>query len=295
MFTFCVALLACTLGMLKLGNIGLEKFDASPQKKNAIVVLTKGYGTLDEYQLLLRRNQAIYDNFYSLLPDKSNIDVVIFHEGNISQDHQDHIQNATQLMPMVFKIVTFLTPAIEQANAFCYSTELSEQFSVGYKNMCRFWSVGIFEHMAQYEYVIRIDEDCILQTMDASVLTKYSGSGIMFASPSWIGEDTSDVIIGMHEFFRNYQMDLQRSVPNPYTNFMIINVPYFAAHQEIQRCLADVDRTNCIFVNRWGDMPLWGYILAVFVTNRGENKILLEDKDISYYHGSHDAKVNAGS
>jgi hypothetical protein len=278
--------------LFKLGFIQPNKelfSEAYATAANAVVVLTKGYDSLEEYQLLVRRNQAIYANFYSMLPEDADIEVVIFHEGNVLPEHQAHIQASTPQMPLVFRTISFLQPTTEQSNAFCYSTELSEQFSLGYKNMCRFWSVGIFEHMAKYEYIIRIDEDCILEKLDPDVLTRYQANGVKFASPAWIGEDTFDVTIGMHQFFRTYKMDVPREVANPYTNFMIVNVPYFAAHEEIQKCLADIDRTNCIFVNRWGDMPLWGYLLAVFVE---DNAILLEDKNIVYYHGSHDAKIN---
>lgn len=261
---------------------------SNPNQKSAVAVLTKGYESLEEYQQLIDRNQSIFTNFYSLLPKDHDIEVVIYHEGNITSEHQDYIQKHTDQMPLIFEVIPFLQPTIEP-NSFCHSTDLSDNFSMGYKNMCRFWSIGIFEHMTKYEYIIRIDEDCVLEKLDPNVLTKYRTKNIMFSSPMWVGEDTDSVTIGMHKFFQDYKTDIPKEVPNPYTNIMIVNVQYFAKHQDIQNCLTDIDKTNCIFINRWGDIPIWGYLLAAFITDKS---IILDDKKITYFHGSHHTKVN---
>ena len=285
--------LSCIFIMLGFAFLWLSTRRASMETfysaKDAIVVLTKGYGSLDGYDQLIRRNTSINNMFYSQLENKDTVDVLIFHEGNVPIEHQQYIQNATPLMPLVFKHVAFQQGNHIAVGNFCHTTELSERFTMGYKNMCRFWSIGMFQHMKGYVYIIRIDEDCVLHKMDPRVLDKYRANQVMFASPKWIGEDAADVTIGMYDFFRGYKLDLKRDVPNPYTNFMVINLPYFASRIDVQTCLAAIDGTNCIFVNRWGDMPLWGYILAIFIKDQS---LLLEDKEIAYYHGSHGASVN---
>jgi hypothetical protein len=60
--------------------------------KNAIVVLTKGYNGNEEYQELIDRNNSIYNIFYSLIDNKENYDIIIFHEGNITEEQQIYIQ-----------------------------------------------------------------------------------------------------------------------------------------------------------------------------------------------------------
>ena len=53
-----------------------------------IAVLTRGYPTISEYDQLIKRNIHISKN----LNDKS-LDILIFHEGNITEEHQIYIKN----------------------------------------------------------------------------------------------------------------------------------------------------------------------------------------------------------
>jgi hypothetical protein len=62
--------------------------------KIAITVLTRGYSNILQYDLLIKRNIFIYENIIN----KSNFefDMIIFHEGNISQDHQNYISEKSK-------------------------------------------------------------------------------------------------------------------------------------------------------------------------------------------------------
>ena len=69
---------------------------------------------------------------------------------------------------------------------------------------------------------------------------------------------------------------------------MVINVNYFYNNDLVKDVLSRIYESNCIFSNRWGDLPIWGYILSYLV----DKKHYIEDKSISYYHGSHNKKIN---
>ena len=60
--------------------------------KIAIVGLVRGVSTKQKlYESLIIRNNSIYKNIVNL---RDNIiDVIIFHEGNISSDDQDYIKS----------------------------------------------------------------------------------------------------------------------------------------------------------------------------------------------------------
>jgi hypothetical protein len=170
------------------------------QNKNAIVILTRGYTDKKGYDKLIKRNKAIYDVFYSKLDDKYNYDVVIYHEGNITVDQQEYIQSMTKGLPLVFKEVSFQKN--KQINTeMCPPTLISEYFPMGYKNMCYFWSISMFEYMSSYEYIIRIDEDCIIDSLDPNTIDKYKADNIMFSSGMFQGNDMGGVIIGMRSLF----------------------------------------------------------------------------------------------
>jgi len=262
------------------------------QTKHAIVILTRGYPDIQGYHNLIKRNQAIYDVFYSRLDDPDNYDVVIFHEGNITADQQKYIQSRTQGLPLLFKEVPFQQN--DQKNMdLCPPTDLSESSSSGYKNMCSFWSVGVFDFMGSYEYIIRIDEDCFLDSLDPHTIDRYQADRIMFSSGLFQENDVADVIVGMDTLFDAYLNTQNDSIRNyeircPYTNVMIMNVPFFMNNQDVRSILNEIKQSNCIFSNRWGDLPIWGHILTLMI----DKSYYLEDKSIRYYHESHYSGVN---
>jgi hypothetical protein len=258
--------------------------------KNAIVVLTKGYNGNEEYQELIDRNNSIYNIFYSLIDNKENYDIIIFHEGNITEEQQIYIQSSTPNLPLKFKYVEFLNNNID--NPKCPNTGLSNNFSIGYKNMCYFWSISFFKYLHEYDYIIRIDEDCIIYNLDINILNKYKEQNIMFSSAYYQDNDFEDVTIGLKDLFDNYLIEnnliKKNDLKMPYTNFMILNIPFFKNNIDVNNILNEIDKSNCIFSNRWGDLPIWGYILSYLI----DKSYYKEDRNIVYLHGSHSTKVN---
>lgn len=256
---------------------------------NAIVVLTRGYKTIQEYSNLLKRNLSIYEKLYN----KDKHDVIIFHEGNITIEQQKQIQNFTPEMPIEFKIVEFNKNTGLLNNRLCPPTELSNSFSNGYKHMCYFWSIEFLKQLEKYEYIIRIDEDCILKSINPNILDIYKQKGYVFGSPFFQGEDNQNVTVGLDRFFATFLNSINvrpKAKPTrfPYTNIMIINVKFFNTSPVLAKLHEKLIESNCIFSNRWGDMPIWGYILSIFI----QPSKYIEDKNISYYHESHDKIVN---
>jgi hypothetical protein len=126
----------------------IEPFE---QTRYAIVVLTRGYDTLDKYKLLVERNNAIYDVFYSKLKeDLPKYDILIYHEGNITTEQQSYIQSKTPGLPMLFKTIHLIEN--QENHDFCPPTVLSNSFSNGYKNMCHFWSIDFLHYLKDYTF-----------------------------------------------------------------------------------------------------------------------------------------------
>ena len=75
--------------------------------KSAIVVLTRGYANITQYHFLIKRNLAIAKHIGIM----HETDILIFHEGNITQTHQQYISSFTPVlrnMPLNKKRVIFL-------------------------------------------------------------------------------------------------------------------------------------------------------------------------------------------
>lgn len=281
----CIIII-CILSILYKSDNLIENFK---KNKNAIVVLTKGYITNEKYNMLINRNNLIYDKFYSLV-DPNNYDVIIFHEGNITKEQQEYIQSKTPKVPLIFTYVKFYKKEVN--NPICKNTNLSNRFPNGYKNMCYFWSISFLNYLEDYNYIIRIDEDCFLDKIDPNIINNYIKSDIMFSSAYYDNNEFSDVIIGMDNLFNNYMKNNNLKPKNklsmPYTNFMILNINFFKNNKDVTNILNEIDLSDCIFSNRWGDLPIWGYILSYLI----DKKYYILDTGISYTHESHSKKIN---
>jgi hypothetical protein len=273
-----------------------EFSDILTEKKNAIVALTRGYNDNANYGELINRNKAIYDIYYSKLANKENMDVVLFNEGNITNEQQQYIQNQTPEMPIIFKTIIFYDE--KPINDKCPPMGAINRFSIGYKNMCNFWSIEFLEYCKEYNYIIRIDEDCIIHRLESNLLQKYESNEIYFAFARMSDYGVIDVpeyIVGMKEFFENFIEEHKitpyksfQDIRCPYTNFMVVNIQFIRDNKFVMDCIEKIKNTNCIFSNRWGDLPIWGYILSLLI----EEKNYLNDTEIQYFHSSHDVRVN---
>jgi hypothetical protein len=268
-------------------------------KKVALAVLTKGYTDLESYNTLIIRNNLIHQNILT----KTNLeyDMIIFHEGNITPEHIEYITVNSQ-PTLIFKNVKECGNGIafddnknKINSTLCPPTELSDQFPLGYKHMCHFWSIDFFDYLSEYDYVLRIDEDCYIDRVDPSVFETIVEQGITFAVPL-ICEvlDTPEVIVGLDILTKNFltERGWEMSVPYediraPNTNFMMVNLKYFREHKLVQDYLQEVDKSHGIYSNRWGDAPIWGIILYIL-----SGEAFFELSDTGYLHGSHNHYVN---
>jgi hypothetical protein len=265
----------------------------------ALAVLTKGYADLQSYSTLINRNNLIHQNI--LTKTDVQYDVIIFHEGNILPEHIEYIQTNSE-PTLIFKNVkecgnglAFDDSRNKYNPALCPPTQLSERFPLGYKHMCHFWCIDLFHYLADYDYVLRIDEDCYVDRVDPAIFESLMDQEVPFAVPLICTVlDAPEVIVGLdkltHDFLttRGYEMPIPYSdIKAPNTNFMLVNLKYFRNHELVQEFLQEVDNSYGIYSNRWGDAPIWGIILYIL---SGDG--FYELSDTGYLHGSHNHYVN---
>jgi len=267
--------------------------------KIAITVLTRGYGNVSQYNSLIKRNTLIYENIIS----KSNFefDMVIFHEGNITEEHQLHISKNSK-QTLIFRNVKDYgnNEAFDDNkniinNDLCPPNFLSSHFPLGYKHMCHFWSIDFLEYLKNYKFIIRIDEDCFIDKFDTNILNEMNEKEIHFVSPKFQGQDDSRVIVGIEKLLDEFLVEFNiqpyktfKDIKCPYTNFMIVNIEFLRNHKIINKILKKIDLSHGIYSNRWGDLPIWGMILSTLI----DEKHYYECKSISYYHTSHNTQIN---
>lgn len=288
--------------------------------KNSVVVLTRGYDDMKLYKDLIERNKSILKN----LSDVS-IDIIIFHEGNINSQHQEYIQTQTpQLKNIIFVNVKEKKQAFrtEKSNLPIYPP--TERWGIGYRHMCSFWFCDFFNYLEEYDQVIRIDEDCIIDFSIDELFIQLQEKTIVFGK---IIGDHPFVTKGLNEFTLQFinlfsfqmpknqetshsksdihsafemkkgvktnQLDIYfhkgpKNPYGPYTNVIGMNMNLLRKNEIILNYIQNIQKSNNIYIYRWGDLPLWGEVIHYFLD---ENDYLLTPK-IKYFHGSHSVFVN---
>ena len=272
----------------------------SLKNKNAIVTLSRGYNEISKYNSLIRRNIEIYNNIIS--KNIGDFDLIIYHEGNITLDHQNYISSITPNLDLTFLDVkkvgskkAFNDTKNKLNLELCPPTPQSNAFPLGYKHMCHFWAIDFIDYLMDYDYVIRIDEDCFVKSFDDNVLEKMKSDNIHFVSPYFQEQDEDSVIVGLEKLWEEFISENKitpyksfNQIRCPYTNFIIFDVKYISQNESIKKILEKIDSSHGIYSNRWGDLPIWGMILSTLI----DENYYLENKNISYLHGSHNKLIN---
>ena len=253
--------------------------------KSCIAVLNRGYNDIKKYSDLIKRNKCIAKN----LNDKQ-IDILIFHEGNINKQHQIYIQNET--LELELKFINVLDIAFNKEKEEIIIEE-AHNFGIGYRHMCSFWFVNFYHIVKEYDKMLRIDEDCfidfnidnILLDLDTYIFT----TGMLQYDAKFVTIGINDFSI---EFMKNHEYEFKRNDkknPNgPYTNIIGISLEKIRKNDTFIKYVEEIDKSNMIYKRRWGDLPLWGEVIY-YIFGLDTLKI---NKDIKYFHGSHNLKVN---
>jgi hypothetical protein len=261
--------------------------------KIAIACLLRGYLKLSGYDDFLRRSQSVLSN---LKQKETNavIHHIIYHEGNIGLSHQKYLQKKSSIDFIFVNVAAeFIWIDIAESD-FCYPTKLSDSFSSGYKSMCRFWFDGFLRYAKGYDYLVRIDEDCILyQSNIIDIINEMDRCQSIYATPFIYGVDDSLVTVGLSELITKFQDDngLERAYDpgfNPYTNVFFINIARISGNTIFTHFSDAVHKSGCIFINRWGDLPLWGCVLQTCFSKTD----ILICPQFKYFHSSIGDLVN---
>ena len=253
---------------------------------SCIAVLTRGYTNYNDYSMLIKRNKHIEYNL-----NNKNIDILIFHEGNIIKEHQINISNETPLLKI--KFINILGKSFKSEKSNIVFDAQTRMFGLNYRHMCSFWFIDFWNFINDYEYLLRIDEDCFIDSNIDDIFLKLTKDHI-FITGSY-GDDMYHVTKGLNEFtlqFINnndydFKSKLMKNPGGPYTNLFGLSLKV-KNNSIFQKYVKEVEMSNKIYERRWGDLPLWGEAIQYIF---GENSILI-DKSIKYYHESHNCMVN---
>lgn len=230
------------------------------QQNNAIVCLTRGYAYLRGYDVLIKRNQSIYEHINKDL----KYPLIIFHEGNIPIHHQDHI----------------ISLGFGQDIRF---VDVSKDFSGGYEGMCQFQTYHIWNYCKQYDYILRVDEDCWITGVAENPFDQIGN--YLYLKSVYSAEPHSETNATLPDKILSLLPDEKKedfyNDKYPYTNVGLAKVSFFT-DSKINDLLYMIAMCPDQRTYRWGDLPIIGSILNIFA--KGEVGTLT---GLSYFHQSH--------
>ena len=243
--------------------------------KAAIVALTRGYPkNRSLYDKLIKRNEYIYKNINSLR--SSPLDLILFHEGNISTDDQNYI-NSHSSQNIKFKDVSkyFVISDLK--------LEGEKKFSLGYRLMCRFNMYHIWDEVKEYSHILRVDEDIEILNIDPNAFEYMKANEIHYMTGRFTKETHKLTNKTLPNYLiENTDMNVEKiyNHKNPYTNLYASSVAFWRT-SETYSILKKIALTDSQIINRWGDHTVQGLLL-----NHAGEKIYLFPK-LEYKHISH--------
>jgi hypothetical protein len=205
--------------------------------------------------------------------------LILFHEGNISEEHQKYINEKSDGVNIQYIDLS----------------DIRKNFSDGYWFMCRFWALDFLKYLSDYDFVIRIDDDCDMIDVNQDELSYIIDNDINYSTGAMISSFMElNFRREWHKQFLNdycVKNNIQRSksfdeIMITYPNFMIINVPYYNNSNMVQNFLNEIINGNWTERIQMGDANIWGMIID-YLDNIGYYNI----KNIRYYHHSHQKMV----
>lgn len=252
--------------------------------KIAIATLIKG-GVINynawENSLISIRNQSIYKNFHL------TFDLVLLHEGNITPGHIEKLENIKNFGNPI-KFVEVPDFKINNETLAYLNSETLDMGNVrtGYSSMCRFWSYGFLDYFDEYDYVIRIDDDCIVLNNFENIIPSLENRYICF--PKLSGENYRKGFVDfLKTYFDKSAID-ETQVDVPYTNFCGFNINKIKKDKRILNFFREIENNHFIHKYSWPDTLLWGIIIKYFL----KNDDYLQMNKIQYIHLSHLMYVN---
>lgn len=254
-----------------------EANQSAPEPRFAVFGLVRGYTNLASkwrYSMQILRNISIR---IAAIRARENWDIVILHEGNISQIDQFFL-TVLSLGP-----IRFLDIGIDFARPDNLRFS-GKNGPLGYALMCRFHYLNVWKYLQNYDVAMRLDEDCFL--IRAVPLSNQEGFGSAgFCAESH--EPTNRTLIPVLN-----EMGLGSSYNHvfPYTNFYITR-PKLWESTKVSAFLSKIGQNEDSLEERWGDIPVLGVALNAFPDQLGPVRQL---NKVSYFHLSHIAWVKNG-
>jgi hypothetical protein len=168
----------------------------------------------------------------------------------------------------------------------------------GYKYMCKFFAIDVYEYLRGYDYYIRMDHDSHIQKLEYDILHWAESNkleyGFALRKLEAHGPTKQTLPLWSSKYLQNCNiqpravMDEEFSTCfNFYNNFHIGSVHFFL-RPDVQHYLNSANASGHILSHRWGDSTIQAYAVRIFM----DPARLFQVPEFVYVHQSHSAIVS---
>ena len=274
--------------------------------KAAIFILTQN--TIERKVYLKTTLYFLFKNFNS----KYKYPVIILHEGDYDSKSQEeiikgireecrHLVSFKELNKGDFDVPSHID--INKLTASVKTQPVPYWRSIKYRSMCYFWVKHFHKYTQEYEYVMRLDDDSLIEEPLTDDLFDIAKAKELVYVSNFIHIDCGLCCYGMKEFFEELypakkeqicklftEMKLQKGtehydkfiktyeivegkkydkpeitsyMPTMYYNNFFITSTAFWKRQDVQEIINIIDKKGSIFYYRHGDAPLHTIIVTL--------------------------------
>ncbi|MCQ4333131.1 hypothetical protein KM295_06460 [Natronomonas sp. F2-12] len=245
----------------------------------AIIGLIRSNSSLQEYAYLLRRNKLLHKN----LEMSSDYDILLFHDKPIRTSIKDTIKHDCENVRFIYIENEFTIPPWTNPNNWV------SDWRIGYKHMCRFMSINLWDYVSDYEYILRLDDDSWIESrVDYDIFKRTSDMGYEYGHPLRRRESHTLTNETLPQFTKDYVeqngIDINCGMDELndeiyYNNFFITKTSFWF-RDNVQDYLRAIDQSGGIYKYRWGDAPIHTLATKMFM----ESDKIHEFEDIKYTH-----------
>lgn len=275
--------------------------------KAAIFVLSQN--TVERKIYLKTSLYFLFKNFNAVY----KYPVIILHEGDYDEHSKNEIKMSIRsecrnlIRFQELDSCDFVVPEhidINKLNKCIEARPVPYWRNKNYRIMCYFWIKHFFKYCKEYDYVMRLDDDSIIEEkINADFFDLMEKRNLNYAS-NLLHIDCSICNYGMKDFFLklcpnskdklnelfidhklkndvNYfnkfkevyqiinnceynETEFDMSMPVMYYNNFSITKPSIWNAPEIKNIINEIDKTGYIFYYRWGDAPLQTIIMKIY-------------------------------
>ena len=268
----------------------------TPMDKCAIVGLIRRD---PPFESVIERNRLIkkYIEKYHSESYSAPIDLLIFHEGDITKEEQDHIVKSGGIECQFVDISDIIPDWSGQCCLKCGEYD-DGPWNMGYCNMCRFYFCELAKICKDrgYEYFMRLDDDSMLNSSKYDVFRYLKDheadygycdgdapeyhQPTLATLPSFVKKYVSENPNDTNSLVNIDENDTRQY----YNNFCVIRTDWWM-QPKVQKFVEEVKESDGLYRYRWGDAPLQRFTLEIFDAK------CLKVKGLNYHHGSHSRTI----